>query len=58
MGILGSAKAAIAPAIFGPWMNVSGSVLATWWHRKPVPIPGHEKPADDSGSKPAEQQST
>ncbi|MFZ2148139.1 MAG: bile acid:sodium symporter family protein [Sedimentisphaerales bacterium] len=36
MNILKSAPAALAPAIFGPWMNVSGSVLATWWHRKPV----------------------
>ncbi len=23
--------AALAPAIFGPWMNISGSLLATWW---------------------------
>ncbi|MBN1360595.1 MAG: bile acid:sodium symporter family protein [Sedimentisphaerales bacterium] len=36
MKTLASAKAALAPAIFGPWMNVSGSVLATWWHRKPI----------------------
>lgn len=36
MNVLGSAPAALAPAIFGPWMNVSGSVLATWWHRKPI----------------------
>jgi BASS family bile acid:Na+ symporter len=36
MKVLKSAPAALAPAIFGPWMNVSGSVLATWWHRKPV----------------------
>jgi BASS family bile acid:Na+ symporter len=36
MNVLNSANAALAPAIFGPWMNVSGSVLATWWHRKPV----------------------
>lgn len=36
MTVLNSANAALAPAIFGPWMNVSGSVLATWWHRKPV----------------------
>ena len=36
MNVLQSAPAALAPAIFGPWMNVSGSVLATWWHRKPV----------------------
>ena len=36
MTVLKSANAALAPAIFGPWMNVSGSMLATWWHRKPV----------------------
>jgi len=34
--VLNSAKAAMAPAIFGPWMNVSGSILATWWHSRPV----------------------
>jgi BASS family bile acid:Na+ symporter len=34
MNVLKSAPAALAPAIFGPWMNISGSVLATWWHRK------------------------
>jgi BASS family bile acid:Na+ symporter len=37
MKVLKSAPAALAPAIFGPWMNISGSVLATWWHRKPSP---------------------
>jgi BASS family bile acid:Na+ symporter len=44
MNVLKSAPAALAPAIFGPWMNVSGSVLATWWHRKPV---GKTKTKDD-----------
>jgi len=39
MNVLKSAPAALAPAIFGPWMNVSGSVLATWWHRKPMDRP-------------------
>ena len=34
MEVLRSASAALAPAIFGPWMNISGSVLATWWRRK------------------------
>jgi BASS family bile acid:Na+ symporter len=34
MGVLNSAKAALAPAIFGPWMNISGSVLASWWRRR------------------------
>ncbi len=36
MNVLKSAEAALAPAIFGPWMNVSGSILATWWHGKPI----------------------
>lgn len=33
MEVLKSTSAALAPAIFGPWMNISGSVLATWWRR-------------------------
>jgi BASS family bile acid:Na+ symporter len=36
MEVLQSAKAALAPAIFGPWMNISGSVLASWWRRRPA----------------------
>lgn len=36
MSVLKSSTAALAPAIFGPWMNISGSVLATWWKKKPV----------------------
>jgi BASS family bile acid:Na+ symporter len=36
MNVLKSSAAAMAPAIFGPWMNVSGSILASWWRRKPV----------------------
>jgi len=39
MNVLQSAPAALAPAIFGPWMNISGSVLSTWWHRKPAKTP-------------------
>jgi bile acid:Na+ symporter, BASS family len=35
MSVLKSPLAALAPAIFGPWMNVSGSVLATFWSSKP-----------------------
>ena len=26
----------LAPAIFGPWMNISGSSLATWWRDKSI----------------------
>lgn len=36
MRVLDSVNAALAPAIFGPWMNVSGSILASWWHRRPT----------------------
>jgi BASS family bile acid:Na+ symporter len=36
MDVLKSTSAALAPAIFGPWMNISGSVLASWWRRKPI----------------------
>ena len=30
------ATVGLAPAIFGPWMNISGSSLATWWREKPT----------------------
>ena len=30
----GMATIGLAPAIFGPLMNISGSSLATWWHAK------------------------
>ena len=36
MSVLQSADAALAPAIFGTWMNISGSLLASWWRRRPV----------------------
>jgi BASS family bile acid:Na+ symporter len=38
MTTLASAKAALAPAIFGPWQNVSGSILASWWRKRPVTV--------------------
>src|SRR5262249_19801560 len=34
MGKLGTVG--LAPAIFSPWMNISGSVLANYWHKHPV----------------------
>jgi BASS family bile acid:Na+ symporter len=36
MNVLNSTKSALAPAIFGPWQNVSGSILANWWQRKKI----------------------
>jgi bile acid:Na+ symporter, BASS family len=38
INVLKSSDAALAPAIFGPWMNISGSALASYWRRKPVPV--------------------
>ena len=34
--VLHSPAAALAGAIFGPWMSISGSVLASWWRQRPV----------------------
>jgi BASS family bile acid:Na+ symporter len=45
--VLKSTSAALAPAIFGPWMNVSGSLLAGWWRRRPVRKAAAESPAQD-----------
>jgi bile acid:Na+ symporter, BASS family len=37
MGVLNSPSAALAAAIFGPYMSISGALLATWWKRNPAP---------------------
>jgi len=37
------ATVGLAPAIFGPLMNITGSVLANWWRGKPV----KEEPKSD-----------
>jgi len=42
--VLRSTSAALAPAIFGPWMNISGSLLAGWWRRRPVPAKKESAP--------------
>jgi BASS family bile acid:Na+ symporter len=40
IGVLKSPMAALPPAVFGPWMNMSGAVLASWWAgRPPEPLP-------------------
>ena len=42
------ATVGLAPAIFGPLMNITGSILASYWHRKPPkdvvdkPTPEHQ----------------
>jgi BASS family bile acid:Na+ symporter len=39
------ATVGLAPAIFGPLMNITGSILASYWHRKP-PKDSVEKTGD------------
>ncbi len=34
--VLKSSQAALASAIFAPWMSVTGSVLAAWWRKRPI----------------------
>lgn len=38
MNTLQSSKTALASAIFGPWQNVTGSVLASWWRKRPASL--------------------
>jgi BASS family bile acid:Na+ symporter len=26
----------LAPAVFGPLMNITGSILASYWHERPI----------------------
>ncbi|HWB94709.1 MAG TPA: bile acid:sodium symporter family protein, partial [Puia sp.] len=42
------ATVGLAPAVFGPMMNISGSALATWWHGR--------GPAEEDGKKIPENQ--
>lgn len=37
------ATVGLAPAVFGPWMNISGSTLANWWRRKSLKNEKKEK---------------
>lgn len=36
ISVLHSTDAGLAAAVFGPWMNISGSLLASVWRRQPV----------------------
>ena len=54
-----AATVGLAPAIFGPLMNVTGSVLANWWRGKPIKEDGSQKiqdrrPKSEDGSKKTE----
>ena len=35
ISVLNSSDAGLGPATFGPWQNASGSVLASFWRRRP-----------------------
>ena len=35
----------LAPAVFGPLMNITGSILASWWHNRPPKGDVEEEPA-------------
>jgi bile acid:Na+ symporter, BASS family len=39
ISVLNSTDAGLAAAIFGPWMNASGSVLASFWRSRPPAEP-------------------
>jgi BASS family bile acid:Na+ symporter len=54
--ISSSASVALAPAVFGPMMNITGSLLASWWHNR-VPkddVPESETVADTKETAKAE----
>jgi BASS family bile acid:Na+ symporter len=51
ISVLKSPMAALPPAVFGPWMNMTGAVLASWWASRP-PLPSHPDegpPAETTG---------
>jgi BASS family bile acid:Na+ symporter len=43
-----SSMAALPSAVFGPWMNMSGAMLASWWSSRP--------PVDEQGTPAASKQ--
>ncbi len=45
------ATVGLAPAVFGPLMNITGSALASWWHNRQ---PG-ENPKPEAGSQKSEE---
>jgi bile acid:Na+ symporter, BASS family len=41
----------LAPAVFGPMMNTTGSSLASWWHNRPPDEGKAEEPAKPAGDR-------
>ena len=46
---LGNANAALAPIVFGKWMNISGSAIANYWRDKPTGDALEESQTDQIG---------
>jgi BASS family bile acid:Na+ symporter len=36
ISVLNSPEAGLAAAVFGPTMNITGSMLAAWWRKRPA----------------------
>lgn len=36
MSVLHSPASGLAAVVFGPWMNISGALLAAWWKHRPL----------------------
>lgn len=51
--VLHSPPAALAGAIFGPWMSISGSILASWWRRNPPAVLHHSSASSSASSPPS-----
>ena len=49
------ATAGLAPAIFGPVMNITGSSLASWWHNHPPKHGAKEEGTEQFTVKPTEK---
>lgn len=44
------ATVGLAPAVFGPWMNITGSALANWWRRQALKEEGAAGPTLESAA--------
>lgn len=55
IGVLKSPMAALPPAVFGPWMNMTGAVLASWWASRP---PEPSEPGEGAARREAAVEST
>lgn len=45
------ATVGLAPAVFGPWMNISGSALANWWRKKTLEEEEEDGPEETAAKK-------